>query len=194
MNVCVCVSRTATRGQPNCAIIPVVVAVAIMWACVCICRFWCLRWSATTTAAQLRSLASSLWRSRNVWPKFSQTHTCTYICSKAYSLIPTHTYLQTLSAHLLHFACALSRLLLLDAAVFCCCFCLFFALRSLSLQFAQIRISVAIFFCTSFCTCKLRERCVQERGRAMGKRVCAMRIAEICKEGNASEGGKQSEL
>lgn len=68
----------------------------------------------------------------------SNTHT--HVCSQAYSLIPSHTQAQ--SAHLLHFACALSRLLLLDAAAtaFCCCYCRFFALRSLSLQFAQIRI------------------------------------------------------
>lgn len=218
MNVCVCVCRTATRGQPHCAIIAVVVAVAVMWACVCVCGFWCLRWSATTTAAaaQLRSLASSLWRSRNVWPKFSQTHTHTHVCSQAYSLIPTHT--QTQSAHLLHFACALSRLLLWDAAAtaFYCCYCLFFALRSLSLQFAQIRISVAIFFCTSFCTCKLREHCVpeweteslcnedcrnwqrrqckweKERERTIGKRIYAMKITEICKEANAREREKEN--
>lgn len=161
MSVCVC--RTATRGQPQCAIIAVVVAIAVMWACVCVCGFWCLRWSATTTAAaQLRSLASSLWRSRNVWPKFSQTHTHT--CMLASILTHSHTHAQTPSAHLLHFACALSRLLLWDAAAtaFCCCYCLFFALRSLSLQLAQIRISVAIFFCNSFCTCKLREHCVRE--------------------------------
>lgn len=99
---------------------------------------------------------------RAAFGRNSLKHTYMYICSQAYSLIPTHTCIQTLSAHLLHFACALSRLLLLDAAVtaFCCCYCHFFALRSFSLQFAQIRISVAIFFCTSFCTCKLRERCV----------------------------------
>lgn len=192
--LCVCVCRTATRGQPHCAIIAVVVAVAVMWACVCVCGFWCLRWSATTTAAaaQLRSLASSLWRSRNVWPIFSQTHTHML----ASILTHSHTHTQTQSAHLLHFACALSRLLLLDAAAtaICCCYCLFFALRSLSLQFAQIRISVAIFFCTSFCTCKLREQCVREWETAMGTRVCAMRIAEIGKEGNASERRSEREL
>lgn len=97
---------------------------------------------------------------RATFGRNSLKHTHTHVCLQAYSLIPT----QTQSAHLLHFACALSRLLLLDAAAtaICCCYCLFFALRSLSLQFAQIRISVAIFFCTSFCTCKLREHCVRE--------------------------------
>lgn len=51
---------------------------------------------------------------RATFGRNSLKHTHTHVCSQAYSLIPTHT--QTQSAHLLHFACALSRLLLLDAA------------------------------------------------------------------------------
>lgn len=132
MSVCVC--RTATRGQPHCAIIPVVVAVAVMWACVCVCGFWCLRWSATTTAAaQLRSLASSLWRSRNVWPKFSQTHTHT--CMLASILTHSHTDTERSPAALC--MCSLSLV-----ALGCCCHCLLLLLLPFlffALSFAAIR-------------------------------------------------------
>lgn len=122
MNVCVCVCRTATRGQPHCAIIAVVVAVAVMWACVCVCGFWCLRWSATTTAAaQLRSLASSLWRSRNVWPKFSQTHTHTHMYARKHTHSFPHTHrhraLTCCTLHVLSLACCSWMLLPLPFVV-----------------------------------------------------------------------------
>lgn len=81
------------------------------------------------------------------------THTCMLASILTHSL--THTDIERSPAALC--MCSLSLV-----AFGCCCHCLFFALRSLSLQFAQIRISVAIFFCTSFCTCKLRERCMRE--------------------------------
>lgn len=120
---------------------------------------------------------------RATFGRNSLKHTHTHVCSQAYSLIPAHRHraLTCCTLHVLSLACCSWMLLPLP---FCCCYCLFFALRSLSLQFAQIRISVAIFFCTSFCTCKLRESTVCQNER---QRVCAMRIAEIGKEGNASE-------
>lgn len=126
--VCVWLCRTAARGQPHCAII-VVAAVAVMWACACICSFWCLPWSAAVAQQEQQQQQpnnSGLWLQvcgaratfgRNFTGPFSQTHTHSNL--PAYTLIRTctrkqahrhsqHIHKQTLSAHLLHFACALA--------------------------------------------------------------------------------------